>query len=101
MNHRQSGKTNAMARKRKHYHPFPYQEVAKMWAKGFTIAQIAHAIERIDKHNPKDPYHSLRNFLYRMHQGYIDEKGRFVRLPHRVSRKRVQVGSKCGLRAWQ
>jgi hypothetical protein len=53
--------------KRRKYRPFPYQRVAKMWAKGMTIAGIARAINRVDKDNLKDPYHSLRNFLYRMH----------------------------------
>jgi hypothetical protein len=71
-----------------------------MWSRGRTIAEIAHAIKRVDEQNPKDPYHSLRNFLYRMHQGYVDDKGRFVRLPYRVSPKRVLAGSKAGLRAW-
>ena len=82
------------------YRVFPYQKVAKLWERGKTIAQIAHAIDRVDKNNPKDPYHSLRNFLFRMHKGYRNEKGRMVRLPHRISRKRVLAGRKAGLRAW-
>jgi hypothetical protein len=80
--------------------PFPQDNIAKMWAKGMTIATIARSIGRIDKENRTDPYHSLRNCLYRMHKGYTDRNGRYARLPHRVSRKRVQAGRKAGLRAW-
>jgi hypothetical protein len=85
--------------KRCPYRKFPYLKVAKMWARGKTIAQIAHSINRVDKHNAKDPYHSLRNFLYRMHNGYLDGNGQVVRLPHRVSAKMVRAGRKAGLRS--
>lgn len=79
---------------------FPYHQVAKMWAQNKPISVIARAVGRVDKDNPKDPYHSLRNFLYRMHKGYTDHTGRFVRLPHRVSAKRVRACKQAGLRAW-
>ena len=86
--------------KRKTYRPFPYGQVAKMWAQNKSIAVIARAIGRVDKNNPNDPYHSLRNFLYRMHKGYTNSAGRVVRLPHRVSAKRVRACKQAGLRAW-
>ncbi|HWR14905.1 MAG TPA: hypothetical protein VN577_08755 [Terriglobales bacterium] len=79
---------------------FPKDKIARMWAKGMTIAAIAHSIGRIDKNNPGDPFHSLRNCLYRMHRGYTDNNGCFVRLPHRVSRQRVRACKQAGLRAW-
>jgi hypothetical protein len=85
--------------KRTRFHPFPYGRVANMWKKGWTIARIARAIDRVDKDNPKDPYHSLRNFLYRMHKGYVDERGRTVMLPHRVSKATVRAARRAGLRA--
>ena len=83
------------------YRPFPYHKVARLWERGKTIAQIAHAIDRVDKDNPKDAYHSLRNFLYRMHKGYYDEAGRLVKLPHRVPKRRVRACRVAGLRAWR
>jgi hypothetical protein len=90
------------ASKRRFRRPFPYTRVARMWAKGKTIAQIAHAIKREDTKNPNgDLYHSLRNFLHRMHNvGYKDENGRLRRLPHRVSRGTVRKARHAGLRAW-
>jgi hypothetical protein len=87
-------------RKRRQYRPFPYERVAKMWTKGMTLARIAVAIDRVDKDNPQDPYHSLRNFLHRMHRGYPNGKGRIVKLPHRVSQATVRASRKAGLRAW-
>ncbi len=86
--------------KRKEYRPFPYAQVAKMWAQNKSISVIARAIGRVDKNNHKDPYHSLRNFLYRMHKGYTNSAGRVVRLPHRVSAKRIRACKQAGLRAW-
>src|SRR5438477_6818057 len=75
--------------KRCQYRTFPYLKVAKMWEKGMTIGRIARATKRVDKENANgDLYHSLRNFLYRMHtHGYRDANGRLVRLPYRVSPK--------------
>ena len=81
---------------------FPYSRVAEMWGKGTTIAQIGRAIKRVDKDDPNgDRYHSLRNFLYRMHKrGYEDGNGRTVRLPYRVPARTVRAARKAGLRAW-
>ena len=79
---------------------FPYAKVAKMWEWGKTIATIAHSIGRVDNDNPKDQYHSLRNFLMRMHKGYSDGKGKLVTLPYRVSKKTVQRARKAGSLAW-
>jgi hypothetical protein len=86
--------------KRRKYRPFPYQRVAKMWKLGMTIAQIARAVNRVDENKPKDPYHSLRNFLYRMHKGYDNGRGRIVKLPHRVSKTTLRRARRAGLRAW-
>ncbi len=97
MNHCKAKKKSA---KRKAYRPFPYARVAKMWAQNKSISVIARAIGRVDKNNHKDPYHSLRNFLYRMHKGYTNSAGRVVRLPHRVSAKRIRACKQAGLRAW-
>ena len=71
-----------------------------MWSAGKTIAVIARAIGRVDKNNPKDPFHTMRNCLYRMHKGYVNETGRIIKLPHRVSRASVRASRKAGLRAW-
>lgn len=98
MNSRKKNRKNLS--KRKVYAAFPYEKVAKMWAQNKPISVIAHAIGRVDKNNPKDPFHSLRNFLHRMHKGYTDRTGRIVRLPHRVSAKRVRACKRAGLRAW-
>jgi hypothetical protein len=87
-------------KQRRKYRPFPYERVAKMWEKGMTIARIAIAIDRVDKDNPRDPYHSLRNFLSRMHKGYTNGKGRVVKLPHRVSKSTLRAARRAGLRAW-
>lgn len=67
--------------------PFPYSKVAKLWAEGKTIAQIATAIRRLDNgRDDGDRYHSLRNFLRRMHIGYTNEHGVITKLPYRISR---------------
>lgn len=79
---------------------FPYLKVAQMWADGMTIQEIARKVRRIDRDNPGDPYHSLRNFLYRMHKGYKNENGDSVKLPHRVPAKTVRAARKAGLRAF-
>ena len=88
------------SRRRCQHRPFPYLKVAKMWTLGKKIAQIAHSIDRVDKDNPQDPYHSLRNFLTRMHKGYRNGNGRIVKLPHRVSKSTLRAAKKAGLRAW-
>jgi hypothetical protein len=84
------------------YRQFPYEKTAKLWGQGKTIAQIGHAIKRVDKDSPTgDLYHSLRNFLYRMRtRGYKNKSGRLVRLPYRVSQSSVRAARKAGLRAW-
>ena len=79
--------------------PFPQLKIAKLWEQGKTIAAIARAIGRIDKNNPKDPYHTMRNCLYRMHKGYVDASGRTVKLPHRVSAATVRASCQAGLLA--
>lgn len=82
----------------RHYRKFPFERIAKMWLRGKTIAAIAKAIGRIDK-NPKDPYHTMRNCLYRMHKGYRNSGGRMVKLPHRVSPATIRASRKAGLSA--
>ena len=77
--------------------PFPYAEVAELWADGKTIAEIAKAIGRVGTGN--DPYHSLRVVLTRMHRGYKDSHGKLVKLPHRVSQKTVRLSRKAGKKA--
>jgi hypothetical protein len=84
-------------RKRATSRPFPYEQVAKMWAQDKTIPEIAKAIGRVGKGD--DPYHSLRVALTKMHKGYKNSKGEIVRLPHRVSQKTVKLATKAGKRA--
>jgi hypothetical protein len=105
MKHKPTSRSNLKTQRlnrqrRREYRSFPYQRVAKMWKRGMTIAQIARAVNRVDKNNPNDPFHSLRNFLYRMHKGYTNGNGRIVKLPHRVSKAALRAARKAGLRAW-
>ena len=87
--------------KPRQYRKFPYDKVARLWGAGKSISQIGHAIKRVDKGSPTgDLYHSLRNFLYRMHRGYKNKSGRTVRLPYRVSQRTIRAARKAGLRAW-
>lgn len=74
--------------------PFPYAKVAKLWAEGKTIAQIAKAIGRVGE--GKDPYHGLRVHLSLMHRGYKTDDGKVVKLPHRISRKTLKLATKAG-----
>ena len=61
---------------------FPYADVARMWDEGKTIKQIGTAVGRLDE--GKDPTHTVRNFLRRMHQiGYKDASGHHFKLPYR------------------
>ncbi len=83
-------------KKRTERRAFPYAKVAKLWADGKTIAEIAEAIDRVGE--GKDPYHSLRVVLTRMHKGYRDFKGNVVKLPHRVSKKTLMLATKAGKR---
>ncbi|MFZ1010963.1 MAG: hypothetical protein WAN65_29250 [Candidatus Sulfotelmatobacter sp.] len=72
--------------------PFPYDLVARLWAKGKTIAEIAERTGRIDQSREDgDKYHTMRVFLMRMHAGYKDRSGKIVKLPYRVSRKLVRA----------
>ena len=72
--------------------PFPYDLVAKLWADGKTIAEIAERIGRIDwNREDGDKYHTMRVFLMRMHAGYKDRSGKIVKLPYRVPRKLVRA----------
>jgi hypothetical protein len=72
--------------------PFPYDLVARLWAKGKTIAEIAERIGRIDRSREDgDKYHTMRVFLMRMHAGYKDRDGKIVKLPYRASRKLVRA----------
>ena len=72
--------------------PFPYDLVARLWAKGKTIAEIAERIGRIDRNREDgDKYHTMRVFLMRMHAGYKDRDGKIVKLPYRASRKLVRA----------
>jgi hypothetical protein len=84
--------------RRKKRESFPYARVHRMWDAGKKIQEIAKAIGRIDKDNPNDPYHSLRNFLYRMHKGYKNRNGQVVRLKHRVSVSTIREARKAGLK---
>ena len=62
--------------------PFPYDLVARLWAEGKTIAEIAESIGRIDRNREDgDKYHTMRVFLMRMHAGYRDRSGKIVKLP--------------------
>ena len=87
--------------RRKQRRPFPYARLAKMWAAGKSIATIARALGRIDQHNPNDPYHSLRNFMYNLRKrGYRDENGQVVKLPYHVDKSTRKAAQRAGLRAW-
>jgi hypothetical protein len=86
-------------RKRATSRPFPYEQVAKLWALKKTIPEIAKAIGRIGKGD--DPYHSLRVTLTRMHKGFKNSKGEVVKLPHRISKKALNAATKAGKRAAQ
>jgi hypothetical protein len=71
---------------------FPYQRVARLWANGRTIREIGERIGYVNQgRDDGDRFHTLRNFLLRMHRGYPDRKGRMVRLPYRVSRAVVRA----------
>ena len=88
-------------KRRKQRRHFPYERLAKMWAAGKTIAVIAQTLGYIDKHNPKDPYHSLRNFMYQLRKrGYRNDDGKPVKLPRRVAKSTVKACTLAGLRAW-
>jgi hypothetical protein len=77
--------------------PFPYEQVAKMWAQEKTIPEIAKAIRRVGKGD--DKFHALRIFLSKMHKGYKNAEGNIVKLPYRISRKTLKLAVKAGKRA--
>ena len=80
---------------------FPYIEIATLWNEGRTISEIANTIGRVDHDNPKDPFHSLRNCLCRMHKaGYVDASGQRVKLSYRVSEATVSKATIAG-RRWK
>ena len=96
---------NSVAVKAKHHRkqrqPFPYARIARMWVQqGKTIAQIASAIGRVDKDNPKDSCHSVRNAMYRMRRwGYTNEDGKRVKLgSYRVHKSTRRASRVAGLR---
>jgi hypothetical protein len=71
---------------------FPYQRVARLWANGRTIREIAERIGYLDRgRDDGDECHSMRTWLGRMHRGYRDRNGRMTRLPYRVSRAVVRA----------
>ena len=78
---------------------FPIDRIARMWSAKKTIAQIARAIGRFDEKNPIRSLHAVRDCLRRMHKGYVDSRGRLVKLPHRVSPGTVRACRKAGLSA--
>ena len=87
--------------RRKQRQRFPYVRIADMWERqGKTIAQIAHAIGRVDKDNPEDSCHSVRNAMYRMRRwGYINEYGKRVKLgSYRVDKFTRKASRVAGLR---
>jgi hypothetical protein len=77
---------------------FPYARVARLWAKDYTIAEIAERIGYVQK-DANDPLHSMRVFLHRMHAGWRDSKGVVHQLPHRISRKTLRAAIKAGKKA--
>jgi hypothetical protein len=86
--------------KRRPRRSFPYDTVAQMWMKGWTLPKIAQATGYIDINNRHgDLYHSLRNFLRRMHKGYKDETGRIRCLPYRVEARTIRRATKAGEKA--
>lgn len=71
---------------------FPYQRVARLWNNGRTIREIGERIGYVDTDREDgDRFHTLRNFLMRMHKGYRDSTGMVVKLPYRVSRASVRA----------
>jgi hypothetical protein len=81
------------------YRTFPYTRIAQMWSAKKTIAQIARAIGRFDEKYPARSLHAVRDCLRRMHKGYLDARGRLVKLPHRISPATVRACRKAGFSA--
>lgn len=71
---------------------FPYHRVARLWNNGRTIREIGERIGYVDRDREDgDRFHTLRNFLMRMHRGYRDREGKIVKLPYRQPRKLVRA----------
>ena len=89
-------KSNVKTGSLRQYRKFPIERIAKLWSAGKTIAVITRAIGRFDEKNPVRSLHAVRNCLRRMHNGYVDARGRFVKLPHRVAPATVRACRKAG-----
>jgi len=74
---------------------FPYARVAKLWAKGRTVKEIAKATGYFNSKSD-DPCHRLRVALTAMHRGWKDSKGKTHKLPHRVSPKALKAATRAG-----
>lgn len=71
---------------------FPYQRVARLWANGRTIREIAERINYLDQgRDDGDECHTMRVWLGRMHRGWRDKHGKLRRLSYRVSRAVVRA----------
>jgi len=70
---------------------FPYERVARLWNNGRSIREIGERIGYVDDREDGDRFHTLRNFLMRMHKGYRDRRGNVMKLPYRASRKLVRA----------
>lgn len=77
---------------------FPYARVAKLWAKGRTVTEIAKATGYFNSKSD-DPCHRLRVALTAMHRGWKDSEGKTHKLPHRVSRKALTAATRAGKKA--
>jgi hypothetical protein len=91
-------KTKSSSKKTGKTRKFPYLRVAELWAQGLTLREIAEDIGYVDAHNIKDPCHTLRTFLTKMHgengnPGYIDATGQKVKLPYRARAKRAAASA--------
>jgi hypothetical protein len=92
-------KVNGKSGSSRRYRKFPLERIALMWSAKKTIAQIARAIGRFDEKYPTRSLHAVRDCLRRMHKGYVDARGRLVKLPHRVSPATVRACRKAGFSA--
>ena len=78
--------------------PFPYERVAKFWAKGKTLTEISKAIG-VFNIKSDDPNHRLRVALTGMHKGWRDSKGKLHKLPHRVKKSSLAASRRAGKKA--
>ena len=77
---------------------FPYVRVAKLWAKGRTVTEIAKATGYFNS-TSDDPCHRLRVALTAMHRGWKDSNGKTHKLPHRVSKNALKAATRAGKKA--